>query len=157
MIDKSTNHTPMVYVACPYTHADYRVRTLRATIASAYAVHVWVEEGLAAYSPLTHHHGLVTVNYAWSLAWKKNQQVASFDRAILHTCDELRVLQLPDWEKSSGVQRAIDEATGLGMPITYVDQHELSGPSYRSVCSLSDFSQPAEQDSAVITTAEPMA
>ena len=156
MIDKSTNHTTLVYVACPYTHADYRVRTQRATIASAYAVHVWVEEGLAAYSPLTHHHGLVTVNYAWSLAWKKDQRVAAFDRAILRTCDSLRVLQLPDWENSSGVGRAIDEAIRLGMPITYVDQHPLSGPSYRSVGSLSDFSQPAKQDSTVIATAEPM-
>ena len=50
-----------------------------------------------------------------------------FDLYFLDKCDVLKVVQLPGWEKSLGIQLEIAYALGKGIPIDYVDPQEYLG------------------------------
>jgi len=47
------------------------------------------------------------------------------DLEMLKKCDEMYVIDLPGWEQSVGVQREIEEAGRLGIPVVFLETDEL--------------------------------
>lgn len=87
---------PLVYIASPLTHPDPAVLTARQTAAADYAA-LLVNQGVIAYAPVTYTR-LLTELGAAPPDWYQ------FDLHFLARADELRILTLPGWEQSYGVQ-----------------------------------------------------
>ena len=109
----------MIYLASPYTHADYRVREQRFQAACRAAAGL-LRAGVAVFSPIAHshsiaHQGLPT---GWDF-WGR------LDREYLSRCDVLAVLTIPGWRESAGVQAEIALARKLQIPIVYVAPSDL--------------------------------
>lgn len=107
----------LVYLACPYSHADYCVKLARFDAVNLAAAKL-MKQGMYVFSPISHSH---PIGEAGSLPgdW---QFWEGYDRRIISHCDRLIVLKLPEWEKSTGVTAEIKIAIERGIPVNYMDQ-----------------------------------
>lgn len=106
----------MIYLACPYSHDDPKVREYRANVATEMAAQ-YIGRGMMTYSPLTYGHPINKIlnrEGTWS-QWQKH------DIHMLKHCDEVVVLILDGWKESKGLDAELHVARALGLPITYVD------------------------------------
>jgi hypothetical protein len=106
---------PLVYLACPYTHKDPKVREYRFHMANKAAAWLTINKKIP-FSPITHSHPISAVTdlpTTWEF-WEGH------DRAYLSCSNELCVLTLPGWEKSKGVQAELVIAKEMGIKITYL-------------------------------------
>jgi hypothetical protein len=86
-----------IYLACPYSHPDRRVREFRFNIATQIAG-LLIQEGHLVFSPITHSHPIAEVAdlpKGWEY-WKE------FDESFLEWCHEVHIICLPGWETSNG-------------------------------------------------------
>jgi hypothetical protein len=105
----------LVYLACPYTHPDPRVRVDRFLTVSRVAGSL-MRQGMHVFSPITHSHPIAEmVEMPWEWEFWEDQ-----DKAFLRQCSRLIVLQLPGWEASRGVNAEIKIAESLGIPVEYM-------------------------------------
>jgi hypothetical protein len=107
----------VIYLAAPYTDPDPKVVQSR-----MHEVHLalarYASEGHAIFTPLLMHHCLnVGIDLPSDFSfWER------YCMAFLAKSDYLLVLCLPGWETSKGVQREIEEAKKLKIPIIHTNQ-----------------------------------
>jgi hypothetical protein len=101
-----------IYLACPFSHQEEKVREERfnkANIAAAYLMSL----GHVVFSPISHMHPIAKIANLpkeWDF-WEK------FDRVFLENSNELYVLDIDGWDKSTGVRAEIEIAKSLNLPI----------------------------------------
>jgi hypothetical protein len=108
--------TPVFYIASPYSHPDEKIQDMRAEQAMLYTGYL-LKKGIFAYSPIAHCHEiskLCELPKSFDF-WKK------YNAVMLAKCSHFRVLCLPDWEKSIGVQAEVKLALEGAKPIQLVD------------------------------------
>ena len=110
--------TELIYLACPYSHADRYVRRARHMLVNKVAAKL-MSEGLFIFSPISHtppieevSNGKLPIGRDF---WEK------FDRQYLGVVKKIIVLRLPGWETSTGVQAEIKIGAELGIPVEYMD------------------------------------
>jgi len=107
-----------IYIASPYSHPAFSIREQRFEAVSEYTASM-VKEGIVAYSPIAHSHPLAeTYGIRGDFAFWAHQNYGMLCKA-----SELRVLKLPGWESSEGVEAEIEFAHQCGIPVLYVDGH----------------------------------
>jgi hypothetical protein len=109
----------MIYLACPFRHADPLVQKKRCAAAHYVAAQLFLG-GKQVFSPLTHNELLIEIiNDA-----VPGEDWMQFDLKILSTCSKLYVLQMPGWEESKGVKREIAFAIENNIPVQKIDPPE---------------------------------
>ena len=109
----------LVYLACPYSHEDYKVREERTQKATALAAALSMN-GYNVFSPLTHSHAICQCmpdNYHMDADFWLER-----DFQILDCCQKLIVLCLTGWEDSYGVTKEIEYAKENNIPIVYIPE-----------------------------------
>ena len=104
-----------IYLAAPYSDPDIIVRRFRVDMANRKAGEL-MERGYLVFSPLSHSHPIseyCTVDPCDHNFWLRQ------DLWILKICDEMRILCLPGYDKSKGIQIEKEYAEELGKPIVY--------------------------------------
>ena len=102
-----------IYLACPYSHEDSAVMQIRFGLANAMAGKL-MKQGCVVFSPLSHsvpiepHTGHQGHDF-----WMEQ------DLPWLALCDEMHILLLEGWWLSKGIDREIQEAVSLGIPIVF--------------------------------------
>ena len=119
----SSPPTGYIYLACPYSHPDPAVVNARYEYATAVAVHLMLQ-GEVIFSPLSHTHNMRGVPNTWEF-WSKQ------DLPMVTRAKELRVLTIPGWGASVGVQAEIKHAQTIGRRVTYLDPASLPEPLNR--------------------------
>ena len=110
----------VVYLACPYTDPDPKVRRLRFEAATNAAATL-IRRGEIVYSPITMTHPIDVVLAGESNTLGSDYWV-SFDEAFMEMCAEIVVLQVAGWERSGGVSREIEYFRAAGKPIRYMKE-----------------------------------
>ena len=107
----------MIYLACPYSHPDPRVRELRFQAANSAAAKIF-RPGRLCFSPISHSHPICKVNGAdgsWA-AWEE------FDKRVIRDlCTEVWVLVIPGHNRSVGVEAEIVYANQIGVPVKLLE------------------------------------
>lgn len=107
----------LIYLAMPYTG-----RMEESFIDANRISGTLMAWGYIVFSPISHSHPI------W-LACQYLPQTQEFwmeqDLAWLRKCDQLFVYKAKGWESSKGVQREIEEAKQLNMPIRYIEEGEI--------------------------------
>ncbi len=101
------------YLACPFHHHDDNVMKFRQMKATQIAAAL-IRNGVTVFSPISHCQGMLDLPRGWEF-WEMQ------DRAFLEIAERLLVLCLPGWKASVGVQREIEIAEMLSIPIMYID------------------------------------
>ena len=104
-----------LYLACPYSHADKRIRQYRFDIVTIVTGRL-MREGLMVFSPISKTHPIAekcSLPGDWAY-WEK------YDRIAINHCKELWVLTLDGWRESVGVKAEIAIAEELNKPVIYL-------------------------------------
>jgi hypothetical protein len=106
----------LIYLACPFRHADVAVQRKRCEAAHTVAAQLFLE-GKMVFSPLTHNETLIDLidDRVPGEHWMQ------FDLTILAHCKKLYVLKMEGWEASKGVAREIAFAKANGIEIFMID------------------------------------
>lgn len=102
----------MIYLSVPYSGMEelsFEVSCLMAAFL--------MKTGAVVLSPIIQGHVLAS-KYDMPCDhefWLKH------DLEMLKKCDEMYVIALPGWEQSVGVQREIEEAGRLGIPVVFLE------------------------------------
>lgn len=111
--------TQVIYLACPYTHADPLVREKRFHQATLAAAHL-IESGLIVYSPITMTHPIDVV-LAGEGETLGSEYWVRFDEAFMEMCTRMLVLKLAGWEASNGIRREMEWFRRRGRPIEFLE------------------------------------
>ncbi|HEY5235650.1 MAG TPA: DUF1937 family protein [Rhabdochlamydiaceae bacterium] len=106
----------LIYLACPFRHADPQVQRKRCA-AAHYTAAQLSSQGRHVFSPLTHNAILIDILQD-SLPGEHWMQ---FDLAILAGCKYLFVLKMEGWELSKGVRREILFAQERGIQVEEIE------------------------------------
>ena len=104
-----------VYLACPYSHPDKKIREWRVEQANQKAAELMMQ-GYLVFSPLSHSHPIseyCDVDPCDNGFWLEQ------DLWILNGCDEFHVLCLPGWVDSKGIQEEDKYASIMGLTIVH--------------------------------------
>lgn len=107
----------MIYVAAPYTHPDPAVVKQRMLDFAATMAEL-IRQGEHPVSPLMNHFLVDYVETDFPLSWDYWRE---YSYALLSVSKALYVIKMDGWEQSTGVQAEIEMATGLCLPIVYVE------------------------------------
>ena len=108
----------LVYLASPYSHADPAVMEERFEAVCRAAAQM-MASGEHIYSPIAHTHPIAVrgdLPKDWTY-WER------YDRVMIAAADEVRVLQLPGWVESKGVNAEIEIGQEMGKRITFAQPH----------------------------------
>ncbi len=108
----------IVYLACPYTDADPKVRLSRFQKATEAAAHL-IEQGRIVFSPITMTHPIDLV-LADENATLGSDYWVSFDEAFMEFCSEMVILKIDGWDSSRGVKREMEFFKRHNRPISYM-------------------------------------
>jgi hypothetical protein len=107
----------LIYLASPYTHTDKAVEDQRnlAVIEawiwlSNHRPHEFFLSPIAHSHPISRHGGAPGDWHFW----------AEFDETVISRCDEVWVLAIPGWQKSTGVTAERKLAEGFGKPVRFL-------------------------------------
>lgn len=107
----------LVYFASPFTHADKTVRDERnKAIARACGWFMNNRREIFFFSPITHATPIAAeclLPYEWSF-W------AEIDECMISRCEEIWILAIPGFKKSTGVTAERKIAERLGLPCRFV-------------------------------------
>ncbi len=114
-----------VYLACPYAHDDKPVMEMRFRMANIIAGQL-MQMGYFVFSPISHSHPIAencnmdAVDHEFWL-----QQ----DAAIFVHCEIMMILAIDGWRESYGVQREMEWAKSLDMPIVlvHIENERITG------------------------------
>jgi len=104
-----------IYLACPYSHKDPKVRAARVELVNKKAAELMMA-GYLVFSPLSHSHPIskhCAVDPCDNDFWLRQ------DLWILDICEEFHVLCLDGWQESSGIDTEFQRAQDLRMPVVY--------------------------------------
>lgn len=119
-----------IYLATPYTAktkwfpVKQLVQLWRFLMVSRAAMRLMMA-GYAVYSPISHTAPISCFNVDLNHKFWLNQDWPWFDN-----CDELFVLKLRGYDDSHGVQKEIERAWELDMPIMYLEPKDLRDLHY---------------------------
>ena len=117
----------MLYISCPYSHPDPSVREDRYHTSCRAAANLF-RAGIAAFNPLANS---VTAVEFGGIDLSHGQWLA-IDIPILHRCDEVLILALPDWERSAGVRQEQEQVrSSFGTSIRCSMRGKSAGSSLR--------------------------
>ena len=113
--ESNIRNKPLVYLACPYSSPDARVRRERLWWANRVAADL-ILRGQVVFSPISHTAPIaeefeLPIDFDF---WK------AFDRTYLICCHRLFVLKIHGWKESNGVQWEIEFAKSIRIPLVYV-------------------------------------
>ena len=101
-----------IYLACPYTHIDPKVRQKRFEQVNEVAGQL-MKKGYIVFSPISHSHPIsLTLNNSVDADFWLDQ-----DKHFIDWCDELHILCLDGWQQSKGVSAEIKLAKKLNKRI----------------------------------------
>jgi Domain of unknown function (DUF1937) len=107
----------LVYLASPLTHADAAVRHERSiAVARATGWFMNNQRDVFFFSPIAYAHLIAqenTLPYEWHF-W------AEIDECMLSRCEEIWILAIPGFKKSTGVNAEKKIAERLGLPCKWV-------------------------------------
>lgn len=110
----------MIYVAAPYSHPKSAVRHERYLRITHYCGRRMMM-GELVFSPITYGHGFALLG----LADTAHTDWICFNERMMLASEEVRVLQLPGWEKSKGIAHELDFADRHGIRITKVANENI--------------------------------
>lgn len=116
----------IIYVAVPYTDTDPVVMDWRFDQVNRYVAER-TNEGEVIFSPISMMHPVAKAHGLprdWAF-WGR------FDREFLGACGLLRVLCLPGWHASTGIENERKLAEELGIPVEYEQQWVLDNVEVR--------------------------
>ncbi len=116
----SMNKGELIYLACPYSHKDPRVREERFNQVNKVASGL-MSEGFYIFSPISHTHP-IALEGKLPLEWEFWE---GYDTSIIKHCKCVLVLQLDGWKESTGVQSEIKIAEKFGIPVEYMEFIDL--------------------------------
>ncbi len=110
---------PISYLASPYSLGGDSSEEERADRFRMVTRQAWrlFKDGVNIYSPITHHHCIQQVHPIEL----DTDEWMQYDLAFLHASERLYVLQIPHWDKSTGVRREVEYAIEHNIPIEYID------------------------------------
>jgi hypothetical protein len=108
------------YIASPYSSPSDTIRHKRFQLAELYTAKCLREKDWV-YSPIVHCHELaqrynLPTNAAYWL---------EYNYAMLERADSIRLLQLPGWEHSKGVEAELNFATEKGLQVIHIDYETI--------------------------------
>lgn len=109
----------MIYLACPYSDPDDDVQEQRFIAVNKVAANL-MNAGHLVFSPISHCHPIARAGGLptdWEF-WEK------YDRAMIEYCDEMYVLKLPGWSKSTGVAAERKIAAEFHIPIKFIGENK---------------------------------
>lgn len=109
----------LVYLASPYSHPDPKIVEARFRAVCKEAARL-MRQGVFLYSPIAHTHPLAVYGMlpgSWDF-WER------YDQMMMDRCDELWILCLDGWQRSTGVTAETDWAYKAGKYIKYVIPEE---------------------------------
>jgi len=115
-IPKQGCNMKKLYLAAPYSDPDPVVRRYRVDMANRKAAELMMQ-GFLVFSPLSHSHPVskyCDVDPCDNDFWLKQ------DLWILEICNEMRILCLPGYQESKGIQIEKEYAKQLGKPVVYI-------------------------------------
>ena len=108
----SIKSKPLVYLACPFWHDDPEIRAYRRNKAIEYSERLFAK-GIPFYSPLM-----------YSERFKERKATEGYwinhGLRMVDVCDEMHVLCLDGWEKSSGIKGEVAKAKERNVEIKYI-------------------------------------
>jgi hypothetical protein len=113
----------VIYLACPYTHPELSVREYRFAIATRGAAEL-IRRGHVVFSPITMTHPIDVLLAGRANTLGSDYWVA-FDQAFMDMCAEMVILDVPDWEKSSGIAREIQYFNAQGKEVSLMRLEQL--------------------------------
>ena len=108
----------MIYLASPYSDPDLMVRQQRFLMVCREAANL-MRQGEMVYSPIAHGHCISRCGLPFDADYWD-----AHSRLMLARCESLAVLRLDGWETSVGVQREIELAKTMGIPIRHLVPRE---------------------------------
>lgn len=105
---------PILYIACPYTDPDPKVREHRVALATKVAA-IYIKKGHVVYSPLTHSHP-IDVELGETLS---SDFWVTFDETFMEICDEMLIIQSKGWAESKGIERERQFFKARNRPISF--------------------------------------
>jgi len=120
---RPNNMIKLIYLAAPYTDPIPGIRIARTAAATHVAAQIIEKYGYSVFSPITHGH---------ELAQYLPPDIHSHEfwmgqcLPVLRKCNELWVLQLEGWGRSSGVAEEIAMATEWRIPIRYITPGQIA-------------------------------
>lgn len=109
----------IIYLASPYTNKNCFLQSKRAMQVAHVAAKL-MEQGHVCYSHVVLGHEMA--KYSSKLACLPSEAWQDFCNHLFGACNELFVLCLDGWKKSIGVQKEIEWAKEMNMPIYYIDK-----------------------------------
>jgi hypothetical protein len=109
-----------IYLASPYSHSDSAITEARNLSVCKVAGKI-MNQGHIVYSPIAHSHSIATVCNLptdWSF-WKH------VDEEFIKWADEVWILTLPGWNKSTGIEAEVLIADKLGKEVKYLDPKDV--------------------------------
>lgn len=110
----------LIYLATPYSDPDHAVRESRFIEATRIAA-LLMSNGVYLFCPIAHTHPIAMAGNlppGWDY-WQ------AYDRAMLFACNELWVVKMPGWDKSTGIAGEIRIATELGLKTVFMEVPEV--------------------------------
>ena len=98
-----------IYLALPYSGQEEKAYMVANRVAG-----LLMEDGHIVFSPISHSHSIGVHRNDFDF-WMAQ------DLPWLETCDKLMVLKNEGWEESRGVQRELQVAEQLCLPVEYID------------------------------------
>jgi hypothetical protein len=105
----------LIYLASPYTHDDKKRQETRYNDAVKYLAK-FMKQGYHLFSPIAHCH-TASVRHGLPGDWQYWKDYCSL---MVPKCDELWVLMIDGWDKSSGVRGEVELAESLNIPVKYI-------------------------------------
>lgn len=105
-----------VYLACPYSHESYDMRSARAEIQQCLMAYL-ISRGVKVFAPIEH---------SWRVAEDLGLDDAKYwlevDKVILPVCTAIIVPMIYGWDKSEGIKREIEWAKELKIPVYFLTE-----------------------------------
>lgn len=104
----------MIYLATPYSHERAEIRERRFIEAAHVAGHL-MSRGYIVYSPITHTHPIAVMCQLPTgfTFWRE------LDTHMIHLAEELWVVMLDGWMKSTGIKHEVELAEDRCIPIHF--------------------------------------
>lgn len=106
---------PLTYLATPYSSHDPQVRLDRFLTVNAVASRL-MSDGEHVYSPISHCHPIAVAG-ALPKDWNYWREYCI---TMMRCCTTLKVLMVPGWKESVGVDAEIAIAQNLNIPVEYI-------------------------------------
>lgn len=109
----------MIYLATPFSDSDPNVQEQRFQQACQAAAAL-IRNGTPVFCPIAHSYPIA--QYDLPTDWTFWERV---DRLQMQSCTEVVVVKLDGWEQSRGIAAEVQIAEEMGLPVRYVEPHEL--------------------------------